>query len=138
MADTCNVQVDRTAARPEAEMKPGKQLAARPAQSTSVAASALVAQIEAATRAGDAGSIRRALAQCAVDVIAGEIDLRGAQAVNRAGRKANKAMRDAHRRIELVAKVATAAEKARRIDMATSITLPAGQFKRIEGEEERD
>jgi hypothetical protein len=68
------------------------------------AARELVAQIEAATIAGNAGQIRLALARCATGVINKEFAAVEAEIVVRAGRKANKAMRDAGRRMELIAR----------------------------------
>ena len=97
----------------------------------SIAAHALLAQIDAATCSGDAGAVRDALARCATGLVTGEIDASNAALVCQAGKSANKAMRDAVRRMALIVKVAKAADTKRCVDQATSITLLSDQFKRL-------
>ena len=91
---------------------------------------ALLAQIEAATRAGDFGAVKQTLARCATGVVEGEFEARETELILRAAREANKAMRDARRRVEFV-KVTKAAETKRRAEQVR-VTLALDQFKRLD------
>ena len=107
-------------------MKSENQLA-----TVSIAAHALLAQIEAATRARDFDAVKQTLARCATGVMEGDFEAGEAELINEAGRKANKAMRGAVRRKELTVKAAKAAETKRCVDQAR-ITLALDQFKRLD------
>jgi hypothetical protein len=96
----------------------------------STLARTLLAQIEAAKRAGDFGVVRQALARCATAVTDGEFEAGEAGLILVAGREANKAIRDG-RHAELIVKAAKAAETRRRADQAR-IPLALEQFKRLD------
>ena len=96
----------------------------------STLARTLLAQIEAAKRAGDFGAVRHALARCADAVTAGEFDAGEAGLILVAGQEANKAIR-AGRHVELTVKAAKAAETRRRAGQAR-IPLALEQFKRLD------
>ena len=93
----------------------------------STLARTLLAQIEAAKRAGDFGAVRHALARCANAVTAGEFEAGEAGLILVAGQEANKAIR-AGRHVELTVK---AAETRRRAGQA-HIPLALEQFKRLD------
>ena len=97
----------------------------------STVGTALLAQIEAATRAGDVGAIKQTLARCATGVMEGEFEARETELILRAAREANKAMHDARRREELTVKAAKAAETKRGADQAR-VTLASDEFKRLD------
>jgi hypothetical protein len=97
----------------------------------STLATILLAQIEAATRARDFGVVRQTLARCATAVMEGEFEAGEAGLILLAAREANRAMRDAGRRAELIVKGATAAETKRRADQARVI-LASDEFKRLD------
>jgi hypothetical protein len=92
---------------------------------------ALLAQIEAAMRACDVGAIKQTLARCATGIVEGEFEAGETELILRAAREANKAMRDARRRVESTVKVTKAAETKRRADQAR-VTLKLDQFKGLD------
>ena len=94
----------------------------------STLARALIAQIEAATRAGDFGAVGKTLARCATGVMQGEFDADEAGLILRAAREANYALRSAARRMELIDKAAKAAGTRRRADQAR-VALTLDQIK---------
>ena len=96
----------------------------------STLARTLLAQIEAAKRAGDFGAVRHALARCATAVTAGEFEAGEAGLILVAGQEANKAIRGG-RHAELTVKAAKAAETRRRAGQAR-IPLALEQFKRLD------
>ncbi len=89
---------------------------------------ALIAQIEAATRAGDFGAVGKMLARCATGVMEDEFDARQAGLILRAAREANFALRNVARRMELIDKAAKAAGTRRRADQAR-VALTLDQIK---------
>ena len=93
--------------------------------------------IEAATR-GDithAGStIRHAVTQGVKWLTAGAIDSRGAASINGAAARANMAMRARARRVQDRATPKNIADNHRRINLLTSIALPADQFNGVNNE----
>jgi hypothetical protein len=97
----------------------------------SALARALVARIEAATRASDFGAVGQTLTRCATGVKEGEFEAGEAGLILRAAQEAKKAMRDAVRRMELIDKAAKVAETKRRADQAR-VTLALEQFKRLD------
>jgi hypothetical protein len=94
----------------------------------STLARAMIAQIEAATGAGDFGAVRQALARCGTAITAGEFDAGEAELLLRAAGEANNALRDAARRMELIGKATKAAETKRRADQA-GVALTLNQLK---------
>src|SRR5258707_104851 len=90
----------------------------KPIVDMSTLATTLLAQFEAATRAGDFGAVRQTLARCATAVMDGEFEAGETELILRAAREANKALRDGGRRAELIVKAAKAAETKRRADQA--------------------
>ena|SRR5437762_876245 len=96
----------------------------------STLATALLAQIEAAKRAGDFGVVRRALARCATAVTAGEFEAGEAGLILVAGREANSAIRGG-RHAELIVKATKTAETKRRADRAR-VALTLDQLKRFD------
>ena len=97
----------------------------------STLARALLAQIEAATDAGDFGAVRRALARSTIGGMEGEFEAGDAELILRAAREANKAIHDTGRRVELIAKAAKASETRRCADQAR-VALALDQFKRLD------
>jgi hypothetical protein len=97
----------------------------------STLARVLLTQIDGATRAGDFGAVRQALARCATALVAGEFEAGEAGLILLAAREASRAMRDAGRRAELIVKAAKAAETKRRADQAR-VALALDQFKRLD------
>ena len=96
----------------------------------STLATALLAQIEAATGAGDFAAVRKALARCATAVTAGEFEAGEAGLILVAAQEANKAIRDG-RHADLIVKAAEAAETRRRADQAR-VALALDQFKSLD------
>ena len=96
----------------------------------STLAKVLLAHIEAATRVGDFGAVRQAIARCASAVTAGEFDAGEAGRILAAGQEANKAIRD-ERHAELIAKAARAAETRRRTNQSR-IPLTLDHIKRLD------
>ena len=96
----------------------------------STLARTLLAQIEAAKRAGDFGAVRHALARCANAVTAGEFEAGEAGLILVAGQEAYQAIRDG-RHAELIAKAAKAAETRRRADHAR-FALTLDHIKRLD------
>jgi hypothetical protein len=75
----------------------------------STLATALLAQIEGATLAGNLGAVRQAMARCATAVMAGEFEAGEAGLILVAAQEAHRAIRDG-RDAELIAKAAKTAE----------------------------
>ena len=96
----------------------------------STLATALLAQIETAKRAGDFGAVRQTLARCATAVMAGEVEAGEAGLILVAAREAKEAIRDGLH-AELIVKAAKAAETRRRADQAR-IPLTLDQIKRLD------
>jgi len=97
----------------------------------STLARALIAQIEAATRAGDFGAVGQTLARCATGVMHGEFDAGEAGLVLRAAREADDALRKVVRRTELIDKATKAAEARRHANKALG-ALTLDQLKRFD------
>jgi hypothetical protein len=97
----------------------------------STLATALLAQIEAAKRAGDLGAVRQALARSATGITQGEFEAGEAGLILRAAHEANRAMHGAVQRMELIDKAAKAAETKRRADHAR-VALTLDQIKRLD------
>ena len=93
-------------------------------------ATALLAQIEAAKRAGDFGAVRQASARCATAVTAGEFEAGEVGLILVAAQEASKAIR-VGRHAELIAEAAKAAETRRRADHA-GVALALDQFKSLD------
>lgn len=92
----------------------------------------LVDQINAATKAGDAGAIRRTLANCALAVDAGEISASDGEAVVSAARAGNKTVRAAAQQMRLELRLSAALNRQPKLEQATSIRLMPDQFERID------
>ena len=93
----------------------------------STLARTLLAQIEAAKRAGDFGAVRHALARCANAITAGEFEAGEAGLILVAGQEANKAIR-AGRHVELTVKAA----ETRRCAGQARISLALEQIQRLD------
>ena len=102
----------------------------KPIVDMSTLATTLLAQFEAATRAGDFGAVRQTLARCATAVTDGEFEAGEAGLILVAGREANWAIRD-RRHVELSVQAAKAAETRRRANQAR-IPLASDEFKRLD------
>ncbi len=94
-------------------------------------ATALLAEIEVATHAGDFDAVKQTLARCASGIVEGEFEEGERALILRAAREANKAMHDAGRRAEWIAKAADAAETKRCADQER-IALALDRFKRLD------
>ena len=92
---------------------------------------ALLAQIEAATGAGDFGAVRRALARSTIGVMEVEFEAGEAGLIFRASREANKAIYDTRRRMELIARAGKAGETRRCADQVR-VALALDQLKRLD------
>ena len=97
----------------------------------SMLGTALLAQIEAATGAGDFGAVKQTLARCATGIVEGEFEPSETELILRAARVANKSMHDARRRAGVIVKASKAAEAKRCADQ-TRVTLALDQVKRLD------
>jgi len=94
-------------------------------------ARALLAQIDAARRAGDFDAVKQTLARSSTGITQGEFEVGEAALILRAAQEANETMLGAARRMELMDKAAKAAEMKRRADQAR-VPLTLDQIKRLD------